>query len=92
MIRHTIKNRFRSKSIISMLLTLIMIFIPIQTVSALDAPIQSLSINGTTIYTTGGGYNEAHGISGVTFNTDTKILTLTDTNLESISSSGDLDI
>ena len=92
MIVSNIKSRLRSKSVTSILLMLIMIFIPIQTAFALDAPIQSLDVNGTTIYTTGGGYNEAHGISGVTFNTETKVLTLTDANLESISSSGDLDI
>lgn len=51
-----------------------------------------VKVNGTTIYESPGGYNSEHGISGVTFDTDTKTLNLTSTSLESIYSNGDLTI
>lgn len=59
-------------------------------VSALDST--SITVNGTSIYTQAEGYNESHGISGVTYNTETKVLNLTSASLESIYANGDLTI
>lgn len=59
-------------------------------VFALDST--SISVNGTSIYTTAGGYNASHGVAGVTFDVGTKILTLTDATLENISADDDLTI
>lgn len=57
-------------------------------VFALDST--SISVNGTSIYTTAGGYNAGHGVAGVTFDVESKVLTLTNTTLENISADDDL--
>ncbi len=85
-------KRFKLKAIASALLMLSMLLMPVKGVLALDAPLQSLDINGVRIYTTVGGYNAGHGISGVTFDDVSKVLTLTNATLERIHASGDLDI
>ncbi len=65
---------------------------PISSIIALDAPLQSLDVNGTNIYNVTDGYNESHGIAGITFNESTHTLTMTNATVNNIVASGDLDI
>lgn len=83
---------FRLRDLFSFFLLISFLFVPLSPLIALDAPIQSLDVNGVNIYNVGGGYNESHGITGVSFDVGTHTLTLNNTNLDRISASGDLDI
>ncbi len=74
------------------LLILSFLITPLNSVIALDAPLQSLDVNGTNIYNVGGGYNAGHGIAGISFDVETHTLTMNNAIVQTISASGDLDI
>lgn len=76
----------------SFLLLLSLLFTPLTPLFALDAPVQSIDVNGVNIFNLGGGYNTGHGIAGITYDVDTHILTMNNASVERIHSSGDLDI
>jgi len=76
----------------SLVLVLSLVFAPLKPLFALDAPIQSLDVNGVNIYNLGGGYNDAHGIAGISFDVASHTLTMNNASVERIHSSGDLDI
>ncbi len=80
------------KSIFSIFITLLILIAPISSVIALEAPLQSLDVNGVNVFNVTDGYNESHGIAGITFDESTKSLTLTDATLTNIHANGDLDI
>lgn len=66
--------------------------LPISSIFALDAPIQSLDVNGVNIYNVADGYNSSHGIVGISFDVPTHTLTMNNASVNNISASGDLDI
>ncbi len=76
----------------SIFITLLILIAPISSIIALDAPLQSLDVNGVNVFNFTDGYNGSHGIAGITFDEDTKALTLTDATLTNIHANGDLDI
>lgn len=82
----------RFRVFLSFLLLFSFLFAPLTPLFALDAPIQSLDVNGVNIFNTEGGYNAGHGITGISYHVDTHTLTMNNANVERISSSGDLDI
>ncbi len=81
-----------SKIFLSFLILFSYILLPISPAIALEAPIQSLDVNGVNIFNIGGGYNSSHGIAGISYDVPTHTLTLTNASVENIHASGDLDI
>lgn len=77
---------------VSLMLISSYLFLPLSSIIALDAPIQSLDVNGVNIFNQGSGYNSSHGIEGISYDVDTHTLTMNNAAIERISSSGDLDI
>jgi len=86
------KHFFSYRSILSLFILLLILIAPISPIIALDAPLQSLDVNGVNVFNVTDGYNASHGIAGITFDADTKVLTLTDATLTNIHANGDLDI
>jgi len=76
----------------SLLITLLILITPLSSIIALEAPLQSLDVNGVNVFNAIDGYNESHGIAGITFDEGTKILTMTHANVNSVHANGDLDI
>ncbi len=76
----------------SLFITLLILIAPISSIIALEAPLQSLDVNGVNVFNATDGYNESHGIAGITFDEGTKILTMTHANVNSVHANGDLDI
>lgn len=76
----------------SLFITLLILIAPISSILALEAPLQSLDVNGVNVFNVTDGYNESHGIAGITFDEGTKILTMTHANVNSVHANGDLDI
>lgn len=70
----------------------VLFILPIQSIIAIDAPIQSLDVNGVNIFNLEGGYNESHGIAGIFYDVPSHTLTMNNASVNSISASGDLDI
>jgi len=89
--KYLVKFRAMKSFFCGLLLTILLSVNPLNTL-ALDAPLQSIDINGTNVYNVFDGYNEGHGISGVSFDEESKVLILTNTVLQRIHASGDLDI
>lgn len=86
------KHFFSYRSILSLFILLLILIAPISSIIALDAPLQSLDVNGVNVFNVTDGYNASHGIAGITFDEPTKVLTLTDATLTNIHANGDLDI
>ena len=80
------------RMISSLFITLLILIAPISSIIALEAPLQSLDVNGVNVFNVTDGYNESHGIAGITFDEGTKILTMTHANVNSVHANGDLDI
>ena len=80
--------RVKLKSIVAILLTFMFVFAPLSQVLALD--LDNVWVNGTLIYSVTSGYNDEHGIEGVTFDVGATTLNLTDAILENIQAQGDL--
>ena len=80
------------RMISSLFITLLILIAPITSIIALEAPLQSLDVNGVNVFNVTDGYNESHGIAGITFDEGTKILTMTHANVNSVHANGDLDI
>ena len=80
------------RMISSLFITLLILIAPISSILALEAPLQSLDVNGVNVFNVTDGYNESHGIAGITFDEGTKILTMTHANVNSVHANGDLDI
>ena len=80
------------RMISSLFVTLLILIAPISSILALEAPLQSLDVNGVNVFNVTDGYNESHGIAGITFDEGTKILTMTHANVNSVHANGDLDI
>lgn len=85
-----ILRRIKVKNIFAWLGILSLLTFSVKIVLASDPTI--VRVNGTIIYESPGGYNAGHGISGVTFNTETMTLNLTSASIESIFANGDLNI
>ena len=80
------------RMISSLFITLLILITPLSSIIALEAPLQSLDVNGVNVFNAIDGYNESHGIAGITFDEGTKILTMTHANVNSVHANGDLDI
>lgn len=96
-IKYSKKKLFSIGKIILCATLLIVGLININKVTAADASV--VKVNGTFIfdssnpvYDANNGYNTAHGISGVSYNTTNKTLDLTSASIESIYANGDLTI
>jgi len=85
-------KNFRIRTLLTIFVILTNILLPISPIVALDSPIQSLDVNGVNIYNVVGGYNESHGIAGISFDVETHTLTMNNANVDRVSASGDLDI
>ncbi len=86
------KKLLNLKLFIPILIILSFLVFPIKAILAIDAPIQSLDVNGVNIFNIGGGYNSSHGIAGISFDVPTHTLTMNNAAVNNISASGDLDI
>lgn len=82
--------KLHPKGFMAVLLSFLIIISPLSVVFAAD--LTNIEINGTTVYSMMDGYNAGHGISGVTFDDVTKILTLDNAVVQNISAMGDLTI
>lgn len=79
---------FQAKKLVAWIGILALLTLSAKIVFAVEPTI--VRVNGTLIYESPGGYNAEHGISGVTFDAETKTLNLTSSSLESIYANGDL--
>lgn len=84
------KKFSKFKKVVSLAVLLSLLALSFRMVFALESTV--VRVNGTIIYESPGGYNSEHGISGVTYNTETKTLGLSGASLESIYANGDLNI